>query len=248
MSQQPDGLTLETVQVAARNFAMLVNSGALTIPKPVPRRQSTLKVAFIHYLSERFQLLLSRLSLDHSARLPHVNVTIVVSSVPLGMFNITYQSADQRIFGLETDLLLFAKRPTRQFGYPELRKDPTPRPVAIERVLYVRQERTADREATERINAILDEQPPGESGRDELMGYIASLSPHLTRAERGLLADRILAQRPQVGALHFLQPHWMVQPPRQPTSDGVIDLLDAAHEVEDRSTNREPGGHDQPEM
>jgi hypothetical protein len=53
MTQQPEVLTLETVKVAAPEIAMLVNSGALPIPRPVSRRQSGLKVAFIHYLSER---------------------------------------------------------------------------------------------------------------------------------------------------------------------------------------------------
>jgi hypothetical protein len=70
---------------------------------------------------------------------------------------IAYQCADQRIFGLETGLLLFVVRPAWHFGRRELRNDLAPCPVTIERVLSVRQERTADCEVIERINAILDE-------------------------------------------------------------------------------------------
>jgi hypothetical protein len=59
------------------------------------------------------------------------------------------------------------------------------------------------------------------------MGYIAS--PHLNRAERGLLADRNLAQRLQVGALRVRNPHRQA---RVQTDDGGVDLLDVAHTVQ----------------
>jgi hypothetical protein len=154
------------------------------------------------------------------------------------------QSADQRILGLETDLLLFIFRPPQQFGYRDPDDNPAPCPGAIEHVLYVRQERTGDRVVTERINAILDEQPADRTGRDELIGYIASFSPHLDRAERGVLADRILARRPQVGALPLRNPHRQV---RVHLGDGGVNLLDISHAVEHTTTTNEQGGREQPE-
>jgi hypothetical protein len=143
------------------------------------------------------------------------------------------QFANSIILGLETDLLLFIFRPPQQFGYRDPDDNPAPCPGAIEHVLYVRQEQTGDRVVTERINAILDEQPADRTGRDELIGYIASFSPHLDRAERGVLADRILAQLPQVGALDFQKPIWKVQASMTQIGEGGIGLLDVAHAMED---------------
>jgi hypothetical protein len=249
MTQQPEVLTIETVKAAARDFAMLVNNGALSIPIEVsqispPHR--SLRAAFMYYLAERFQFPLSLTSLDLALRIPHINVRILELVLPSEWVYIEYQHADQRIYGFESDLLIFAAQ-HRRLGYFDGHSDPARTSVAIERVLYVRQEQTGDREVTERINAILDEQPSDGTGRDELIGYIASFSPHLDRAERGLLADRILAQRPQVGTLLFQKPHWMVHVSMKRLAAGDMDLLDAAHALEGTARTIEQDEREQAE-
>jgi hypothetical protein len=176
-----------------------------------------------------------------------VTALVQAGRLDIGRFYLDYQSADQRNFGLESDLLLFLFHLIQPSGSPYPHELPFSRPLTIALVLSVSQERTGDRVVTERINAILDEQPSDGTGRDELIGYIASFSPHLDGAERGLLADRILAQRPQLGTLLFQKPHWMVHVSMKRFAAGGMDLLDAAHELEGMARIIKQDEREQPE-
>jgi hypothetical protein len=115
-----------------------------------------------------------------------------------------YEDANQRIFGIGQDLVIFHLASNNSYAQPRSRA------VVVTNVTYLPREATGDRQIAQRIHDILDEGGEYEVKKDELAGFFASLLPPLSRSERVELADRVLSQRPRIGALQYRTPFWSV--------------------------------------
>jgi hypothetical protein len=108
-----------------------------------------------------------------------------------------HTNAEQRVYGLDDDLLLFVLPESWEDGAPA----PNAPPEAM-RVMYIAREYTGDYDVTQEIADILDH--PGirdpELRRDVLVWYLKkALSIQLQQSR--LLAERVQARRPKIGAI-----------------------------------------------
>jgi hypothetical protein len=152
---------------------------------------------------------------------PELGVDVKATSIRQPQSSCPFRSAEQKVYGLGYNLLVFVYEKT----------DDTPRKVAVldfKHVVFVHSEKTADFQTTKGILDILDR----EGNNDDLIAFLEERDLPLDEIGRVQLAEKIMHERPKQGYLtvsNALQ--WRLQYGRVITlaskaeTEGVENLL-----------------------
>ncbi len=121
---------------------------------------------------------------------PELRVDMKVTSIKQPQSSCPYKSARQKIYGLGYSLLVFVyqKRDDRKTSKCNL---------AIQHVVFVNQDRTADFQTTAGIEKILK----NNANQDDIIAFLQDRMLPVDDVQASSLADEILADPPKVGYL-----------------------------------------------
>ncbi len=121
---------------------------------------------------------------------PALEVDVKATSIRQPQSSCPFKSAEQKVFGLGYNLLIFVYEKT----------DNAPRKTAVidfKNVVFVRADKTADFQTTKGILDILDR----EGNPDDIIAFLEERNLFLDEIGRMHLADKIMHQRPSLGYL-----------------------------------------------
>ena len=211
MSQRRRKLRLETLKTEASAFARHLSDavahggtrvwiqGRINIPRVL--------LEFYTYLGDRYVFTLAPGGEGGDIDFPELGVEIKVLTRG-GVEALHPQTnAEQRVYGLDADLLLFILPESWAGGAPA----PDTPSEAI-RVMFISREYTGDHNVTLEIAHILEDPSIGDPDvrRDELAQYLKKALRIQLRQSR-LLAERLQARQPKIGVISLrAQSHWRV--------------------------------------
>ncbi|WP_292594795.1 hypothetical protein [Mesotoga sp. UBA5847] len=122
--------------------------------------------------------------------LPELEVDIKVTSVVQPQSSCPFDNAEQKIYGLGYDLLVFVYR-KEDIGVRKVGK------LDILHVIYVEKQRTADFQLTKQITSILE----NNGNLEDLMSLMFNVNLPVDDIQAKKLGERILTNPPEIGYL-----------------------------------------------
>ena len=140
---------------------------------------------FFDHLSERYEF--ERGSSARGVDFPVLNTDLKTTSIKQPQSSCPFRSAREKIYGLGTNLLIFAYE----------KNDEVPNPLSFKYCAYVDKSRTGDFTTTKRLRAMIDD----GANKEDVVAYLNDLRLPGDETLYNLLAEEILANIPEQGYL-----------------------------------------------
>lgn len=215
-------LTLPLLKIAARKFILEIHG------IPIPELYGVtdgkavgtyIEQAFNHTLSLSY--FYTRGSAAKGIDFPDLDVDLKVTSIRQPQSSCPFRDASQKVYGLGYNLLVLT------YDKTDARETQAAR-LNFQHAIFVTKERTADYQTTLGLREILQR----NGNKDDIIGFLEDRNLPLDEIGRELLADRILAQPPNLGYITISNAlQWRLQYRRiidlaaSETAVGVENLL-----------------------
>jgi hypothetical protein len=184
-------LTLATLKAEAKKFAVAFSK------KPIPdlygindgKKVGTyVEVELNHALIAQYEYATGNAA--SGIDFPELGVDVKATSIKQPQSSCPYKSAEQKVYGLGYNLLVFVYE----------KKDDNQTKAAIldfQHVVFVAKENTADFQTTKGVTNILER----DGNKDDIVAFLQDALLPLDDIGREALAEKILANPPQIGYL-----------------------------------------------
>lgn len=184
-------LTLSQLKIAAKEFTL--DLGHSSIPELYGITDGKAVGTYVGHAFHRHLAESCTYKAGSSASgidLPELGVDLKVTSIRQPQSSSPFRDARQKVYGLGYHLLVFVYEKTNDHAARAAR-------IAFHHALFVCRNRTADYQTTRGLREILER----SGNRDDVVAFLEERNLPLDEVGRGVLADEILRNPPELGYL-----------------------------------------------